>query len=79
MPLQENAGQSKQSISNTANGPTMGMSPTTQSYVAAAALGIVLGGDASPMINCIAEADMRSITPDNETGLAALLSHGSDT
>src|SRR5512134_3677895 len=48
----------------------MGVAALAQSSIATAALGVVLDGDARPMIDRITQPNVRRIAPDDNVGLA---------
>ena len=70
LPLQEDAGEGEQPVGDAANGTAMGVAALAQSTIAAAALGVVLDGDARPMIDGITQPNVRGIAPDDNVGLA---------
>src|SRR5512134_997067 len=56
----------------------MGVAALAQSSIATAALGVVLDGDARPMIDRITQPNVRGIAPDDNVGLATPPGHRCD-
>jgi hypothetical protein len=57
----------------------MRMAASTQCGIASVALVIVLSGNTRPMIDGVAQSNMRSVTHDHNMGFAAAFGHGGDT
>ena len=74
--LQEDACHCKESICDTADGASVRVPASTQCGVARAALVIVLSGNARPMIDSVAQSNVRDVAHDYDMGLAAAFGHG---
>src|SRR5689334_2376870 len=64
--LQKDTCQGKQSIRDTTESTTVRVTTFAQRSISGATLGIALGGDTCPVIDRIAQSDVRSIAPDDD-------------
>ena len=64
--LQKDTCQSKQSIRDTTESATVRVATFTQRSISSATLGIALGGDTCPVIDRVAQSDVRSVAPDDD-------------
>src|SRR5215469_2566041 len=74
--LQEHARHCKESVCDTADGASVRVPASTQCGVASAALVIVLSGNAGPMIDSVAQSNVRGVAHDYDMRLAAAFRHG---
>src|SRR5215467_9912138 len=74
--LQEDACHCKESVCDTADGASMCVPASTQCGVASAALVVVLSGNTCPMIDSVAQSNVRGVAHDYDMGLAAAFRHG---
>ena len=59
--LQQDTSQTKQSVRDTAERATMRVTTLAEGGIASFALGVVLGCDTCPMIDCLAQSNVSSI------------------
>src|ERR1700746_1303926 len=71
--LQKDTCQGKQSIRDTTESTTVRVATFAQRSISGATVGIALSGDTCPVIDRIAQSDVRSIAPDDDKRLAAAL------
>ena len=64
--LQKDTCQGKQSIRDTTQSATVRLATFAQRSISGATLGIALGGHPCPVIDRIAQSDVRSIAPDDD-------------
>jgi hypothetical protein len=69
--LQEEAYKGKESVGDTTDGTPVRVAALSQGSVVRATLGIELGGDTRPMIDGVAQSDVRSVAHDDKLGFAA--------
>src|SRR6516164_7567805 len=74
--LQEDARHCKESVRDTADGASVWVPASTQCGIASAALVIVLSGNACPMIDSVAQSNVRGVAHDYDMRLAAAFRHG---
>ena len=64
--LQKETCQGNQSIRDTTESTTVRVATFAQRSISGATLGIALGGDTCPVIDRVAQSDVRSIAPDDD-------------
>ena len=74
--LQEHARDCKESVCDTADGASVRVPASTQCGVANTAPVIVLSGDACPMIDSVAQSNVRGVAHDYVMRLAAAFGNG---
>ena len=76
--FEHGAGDGEQAIGDGAQGPGVSVSALAQSGVLGPASGVVLHGNARPMVNGIAEPGVRGQAPDDDLALAGALGDRGD-
>ena len=64
--LQKDACQGKQSIRDTTESTTVRVATFAHCSISGTTLGIALGGDTCPVIDRVAQSDVRGIPPDDD-------------
>jgi hypothetical protein len=68
---QKHTSQGKQSVRNAPQGTTVRMAALAESRVSGTTLGIALTGDTGPVIDCVAQANVRGVAHDDNPRLTA--------
>src|SRR2546423_5300326 len=71
--LQKDTCQGKQSVGDTTESTSVRVATFAQRSISGTTLGIAVGGDTCPVIDRVAQSDVRSIAPDDNKRLAAAL------
>ena len=64
--LQNDTCQGQQSVRDTTQSTTVRVAAFAQRSISGATLGIALAGDACPVIDRVAQSDVRSVAPDDD-------------
>ena len=64
--LQKDTCQGKQSVRDTTESTTVRVATFAQRSISGATFGIALGGDTCPVIDRVAQSDVRSIAPNDD-------------
>jgi len=64
--LQKDTCQGKQSIRDTTESTSVRVATFAQRSISGATLGITLGGETCPVIDRVAQSDVRSVAPDDD-------------
>src|SRR3954453_11237714 len=75
-PLEQDAGHPEQSVGDTAQGTTIGVTARPEGSVAAAALGVVQDGHPRPVEHSIAQPDLGGVAHRDDAALATALGYG---